>query len=52
MRKQKSEHQITVSVVLDEEYANSGQLEELKNEIEMLIASCNCFLRTSEVIIH
>ena len=52
MRKQKYEHQITVSVVLDEEYANSGQLEELRNEVEMLITSYNCFLRTSEVMIH
>lgn len=42
----------SVSVVLDEEYANSDQLEDLKNEIEMLIASCNCFLRTSEVMIR
>lgn len=52
MSKQKLEHQITVSVVLDEEYANSNHLQELKNEIEILIASYNCFLQTSEVMVH
>ena len=43
-----------VSVVLefDNEYFNGNQIEDIKDEITMLIADYNCFLRTSDVTVE
>lgn len=43
-----------VSVVLefDNEYFNGNQIEDIQNEIAMLIADYNCFLRTSDVTVE
>ena len=43
-------YRISVDLEFDSDYHRNNQIEDIKNEITMLIAGYNCFLRIGDVV--
>ena len=44
-----AKYKIELSVESDNDYSDGDQIEELRNDIEMAVASYNCFCQIGEV---
>lgn len=45
-----AKYRISVDLEFDSDYHRNNQIEDIKNEITMLIAGYNCFLRIGDVV--
>lgn len=45
-----AKYRISVDIELDNDYRSNHQIEDIKNEIAMVIAGYNCFLRIGDVV--